>query len=84
MPSPIPLRQRSIAACEFPIERGIPYPKPRRLSRYPFAAMEVGESFFVPGRNALHMRSCAGWHQRNGKQFLSRDVDGGARVWRIA
>lgn len=84
MPTPIPLRQRPAAAYEFPVERGVPVPKTRTLRRYPFSLLDVGDSFFVPGGNVLHMRSCAGWHQRKGKRFTVRAADGGARVWRVS
>ena len=56
-----------------------------RRTRYPFGAMEVGDSFFVPETAAKLVRSAATkFGQRRDRQFLTRRVDGGLRVWRIS
>jgi hypothetical protein len=78
---------------QYPIEKGIPLP-PQRSNRngrqggwkYNWGAMEVGDSFFVPGRTAYSMRAVA--TQTPAKKypkwrFSIREVDGGARIWRI-
>ena len=84
---------------DFTIDPNIPIP-PKGLRhgrgnpRYPFAELEVGESFFVqvPAgatvgeiqhiRNILSNAAC--WHARKlGRQFTTRRVDGGVRVWRF-
>lgn len=69
------------------IDKGIPRPASLRAAKYPWAALEIGDSFFVPSVNgATHnVASVASWAgKRHGKKFSSRTVDGGVRVWRIA
>ena len=73
----------------FEIEKGIPVP-PRvyrgRVSKYPFANMEVGESFLVEATpaKAASLATAAG-RRRPGWKFISRKVDEThARVWRVA
>lgn len=63
------------------IEHGIPFPQ---KSVYPFKAMEVGDSFFVPNpkKSIRAMASIAG--TRHGRKFLVRSIEGGVRVWRVA
>jgi len=72
----------------FAIEKAVPPPasfgrgaKPK----YPFARLEVGDSFFVPGMRARALSNAAQWHtQKTGAKFQCVTVDGGARCWRIA
>jgi hypothetical protein len=77
-----------------PIEKGIPIPpNPREgghgNTKYPFRAMEVGDSIFIPCtltelpgvRNRVH--SATRHYTKNGITFTSRTVEGGFRVWRI-
>ena len=77
----------------FEIEKEIPIPPLRREDRkYPFADMDVGDSFFI--RFSVEARkknqskigaAIGGYSRRNsGKKFSARCVDGGIRVWRIA
>lgn len=80
---------------EIRIEKGIPIPPGGRAgkenARYPFADMEVGDSFFVAverevlrkRRNVLSSASNY-WKKRGKGQFTIRAVDGGLRVWRTA
>lgn len=79
----------------FTLESGIPVPKATRAgrsgSKYPFAQMEVGESFLV-GLNAKGeplsqgtVRSALGAFSKrnpNSGKFAVRDTDQGVRVWR--
>ena len=74
----------------FQLETGIPVP-PRasfgsvRGSKYPFADMEVGESFLVPEDVKLTtIRSAIGAFNKNNKtvKFAVRNTDTGVRVWR--
>lgn len=83
----------------FKIEKGIPMPEvvqPKRLKPYPFAEMDIGDSFFVPhekGTEAtssdlslLKGRLTASWKYRQWKhelasQFSAVAVEGGVRVW---
>jgi len=81
---------------DFAIETGIPVP-PRNSpgtgrppleygSRYPFATLKVGESFFLAGRNSrVFSAYTRTWAMRNGslRKFRCRDVEGGVRVWRV-
>jgi hypothetical protein len=71
------------------IEKGKPIPSfPQR--KYPFHAMEMGDSFFVPfGENAErtknNVRCCAlAFGRRNGRKFSIRNDGEGIRVWRVA
>jgi hypothetical protein len=60
------------------IKKRVPMPKPRRPERqhkYPFAAMAVGDMFFVPGGNAKSVSSYASLiGSRLGKKFTTRSV----------
>jgi hypothetical protein len=73
---------------EFKIEPGIPLPSSRR-SRYPWADMMVGDSFFVSEETPfVNVVSAASATQRKlrkqgfGTTFIARRVPGGTRVWR--
>ena len=64
------------------IEKGVPLP-PRRgpVSKYPFAEMEVGDSFVT---DIMSIRGTAKQAAaRYGKKFTVRRVAEGFRVWRI-
>jgi hypothetical protein len=70
------------------IERGVPIPKQTRDSKYPFAYMDIGDSFFVPGAKAASLQNAAKHHsKRTGHAYSSRTVTengvDGARIWRI-
>lgn len=72
------------------IEKGIPIPTQGRgrPSVFPFEAMEVGDSIFVPvktdkekaraiGRTAMYAR-------KHGVKFKTRTVEGGIRIWLVS
>lgn len=77
----------------FKIETGVPMPSQshRRVRGYPFADMGVGDSFFVAAEggetlkvvqsrlSAALARQC----RRNGWKYVTRQVDGGVRGWRV-
>jgi hypothetical protein len=69
---------------KFEIEKGIEIPKERgnKINMYPFAEMEVGDSFLT---EVTHVTgSVANFHKQNPeKKFTTRKVEGGIRVWRI-
>ena len=70
----------------YEIEHDIPAPPARQYyRRYPWDAMEVGDSFLVRDDQANSVRSAAS--KRNqlgiGKRYISRHVEGGVRVWRV-
>lgn len=74
-------------------ERRVPMPKSRRGRKaiYPFEKMKVGDSFLAPvtGTDSRKIESkrcsifnCARKHKP--KRFITRVVNGGIRVWRVA
>lgn len=71
----------------FEIERGVPVPTSGRYSKYPFAGMQVGDSFFVPEGTSKKMSSihslCNQYGKKHGGVYKARRVDGGMRVWRV-
>lgn len=75
----------------FIIEEDVPLPGrpgPRTgKSKYPFAAMEVGQSFLVGSDvKPSTVRSAIGAFMKGYPQrrFAVRVVEGGTRVWRVA
>ena len=75
----------------YKIEKGIPVSgltKGRRGSKYPFADMEVGDSFLLPCGDKERVKtmarvSCSITRQKvTGKLFTARSAEGGIRVWR--
>lgn len=78
------------------IESGIPLPpyntKRERKSKYPFARMNVGDSFFVPTtnetfdniRHAVYAAACHYAKRNGGGRYKTRAVPGGLRIWRVA
>lgn len=76
---------------EFKIEKNVPLETARaRSSKYPFAQMEVGDSFLVPlnGTGESQFRAfAASWKAHKPKKFVSRTIKEngvrtGIRVWR--
>lgn len=67
-----------------PIERGVPMPEHPRTRAWPFATMEIGDSFVVPDRwkNSV-LSSVSGYWNKRGKKFVTRKVDGVLRCWRV-
>jgi hypothetical protein len=77
----------------FDIEKNIPITSaPRKDPKYPFALLEVGDSFFVPavGEDYHRIRQdVANYAHRQRKVFMTGDyctrkAEGGVRVWRTA
>jgi hypothetical protein len=75
------------------IEKNIPLPpKETRQTKYPYARMEVGDSFFVPQTRASKDSVYASiqWAKRKlGFKFILRadnadNDNGGVRAWRVA
>lgn len=71
---------------EIKIEKGIPIPAGSKgVHKYPFAQMEVGDSFFTPCENLPSLRVYARQvGKEKGLKFSVRQEEGGARVWRVA
>jgi len=67
------------------IETGVPVPRQRRITKYPFGYMQVGESCFFPGQSTTDRayRAAKTMGQRRGWVFTGRRVDGGIRIWRV-
>lgn len=65
------------------ISKDIPLPLPRR--RYPYAEMQVGESFLVDG-GSLQVVCNANYRagKRLSRKFIARREEGGVRVWRTS
>lgn len=76
----------------YEVEKGHDIPNvPVKVTKYPFASMDVGDSFFVPFGEDVpavvmnRLRSAAGQRSVDGgKKFVVRRMDGGVRVWRTA
>lgn len=73
----------------YKIEKGIAIPEPgagrkKGVSKYPFAQMKVGDSFFVAGKKQEKFHSAMACTRRaQGFRFATRTVEGGIRIWRI-
>ena len=79
----------------YTIEKNVPLCRPSSKSnKYPFDQMEVGDSFFVPHAEAKSARMAAltrnaGQYKKLPKHvtfqrhFVTRTVEGGARIWRV-
>lgn len=78
---------------EFKIDDDVPMPPPagpraKGKSKYPFAELSVGRSFFAPGVSSSGMLTlCKKWREARGWDFTTRRVTengvSGVRVWRI-
>jgi hypothetical protein len=70
------------------IDRNVPLPVGRnfRRTKYPFASMEVGDSFVFPASanesSARSQSNVAG--RKSGRKFSVRKTEAGLRCWRIA
>lgn len=68
----------------YKIDKGIPIQKFNSLTKYPWAEMEVGDSFFVPGTRVTRLNgSKAYWERKLSTKYITRTKEGGVRVWRI-
>ena len=78
---------------DYKIEKGIPVPEYRKVSRYPLLHMDIGDSFAVPMNEVKIVRSAINrTHRVTNKayHFLTRTVHRRGRsgkqlrIWRIA
>ena len=79
---------------DFVIEKGIPVPPSLRGKRYPFNEMEIGDSILIPCggesvnferfRNRVTAYMSGARKENKELKLVSRKVEGGIRVWRIA
>lgn len=74
----------------YKIDKDIPIPD-KRPSKYPFAEMSVGDSFFVAADKAPSKRvsTAVGNAAERGiggsdRSYTVRRVDGGTRCWRVS
>lgn len=78
----------------FEIESNVPFPANARKTKYPWAEMKVGDSFFVPVTDDAETRTTAqslrsasrhfAHRHNNGHVFKTCHVAGGLRTWRVA
>jgi hypothetical protein len=72
----------------FVIEKGIPIKRMVRnksSTRFPFAELEVGDSFEIPTEKRNSLATWARqWAIKNGKVFTVRATENGIRIWRRA
>ena len=65
----------------FRIDQNVPIPARKTDRKYPFATMEIGESFFLAGKSDIQ------YHSYKPRKFVKRVVTEngvkGVRVWRI-
>ena len=74
------------------VDKGVPIPEAATGRKYPFDQLQVGDSFFAPGKTQSHMNNCAGNYRKSMPhvKFTMRNVKDetghviGARVWRVA
>ena len=68
-----------------PIDKNIPLPPSKRAkSAYPWAEMEVGDSFATALAPSSASASASQAGKRLGKRFIARAEASGSRIWRIA
>lgn len=70
----------------YEIEKDVPLPSRNSTgrSRYPWAEMEVGDSFFAADGVRSRVAAAAQNHRRRyGRRFAVRVEGDGVRVWRI-
>ena len=73
---------------EFTVEKGVPMP-PVRIQAASTAGtargMVVGDSIFFNGRKSSSLGSVvSAWKKATGFHFTCRNVEGGARIWRVS
>lgn len=66
------------------IDRGVPVPPKAGRDGYPYAELEIGESFFVPNATTRQFSSPSQARKRLKRGFTVRTVEGGIRVWRTS
>jgi hypothetical protein len=67
------------------IDKHIPAPEVHGNTLYPWNEMEVGDSFFAPGKSRRTFNGAMRRRMQHGTaKFIVREIDGGARVWRVA
>lgn len=72
----------------FDVQPNVPLPPKRRHStarKWPFAIMQIGDSFIVPDpeRWKYAQATASVYGKRLKRKFTTRQMDDGLRVWRI-
>jgi hypothetical protein len=68
----------------FEIEKGVPVSPRVRTHKYPFASMEIGDSFYSEGKTTAALLQAARHVRRHkGFEFKARQEGDGARIWRV-
>ena len=62
------------------IDKNIPIPNSRRIPKYPWKGMAVGDSFLIEGKTKFCQHKMA---KRHGMVITVRKENGGIRVWRV-
>ena len=76
--------RKDVVRQEYRIVADVPVLRPHKI--YPFAQMQVNDSFYEPDSTRIHtLRVAATYFKRKtGMQFMVRQLkDGGARCWRV-
>lgn len=77
-----------VATTEFKIEKSVPIPTGwgGSGSKFPLAAMEPGDSFFVVGTSRQGIHAAIDRHRRRNPthKFTTRAEGNGYRTWRVA
>lgn len=68
------------------IDKGVPVPSKRGSIKYPFASMEIGDSFFAADKKLTHLYNAISSARLtgliNGQKYTLRTEANGVRVWR--
>lgn len=81
--------EAAVMAERIGVDHDVPIPvgaksKRGRPPKYPWADLEVGDSFFVKGKRPIDLGEITQrMARRTGFRFITRTVQGGVRVWRI-
>ena len=71
----------------FRIQKDVPLPARQRASKYPFADMDIGDSFYLSqylSRGSVKAAAHAfGKKQSPIRKFVVRKENTGARIWRV-
>jgi len=74
---------------EVMVEKNVDMPVMRvTASKYPYAAMGIGDSFMVTSERISMINTMCGVNKKKGVElgmkFIAKRVEGGVRVWRIS
>ncbi len=64
------------------IEKGVEFTLGHTNAKYPWDDMEIGDSFFFADQKVVSA-ACSRNQRDKSKKFVTRQVEGGFRVWRV-